>query len=233
LLTRGDYDHLGGRGRRESSDHGSGYDELLPRYARSVKVTNLTDADVGYIRANFRPLADVCQERGERLEAVEELIRERRLPASSYVLPDGTKMVPPDYFDFIDEAGGPESLRAEFERRHRGAGGSDDELEADWQGYVDGIYGICLRSVSPETIVRKSRLVESIGALLEHEAPDEAEWRAQLRRQVDELDALEREFSPDYDRRRFDRTPSRDRLIVAAHERFPALFAAEVASRGR
>ena len=172
---------------------------------------------------------ELCRERGERLERAQKLVRERRLPAPSYVLPDGTEMVPDDYFALVDEVGGPKRLRPEFERRYRAAGGPADELYADWQGYIDGVYGICLRSVSPETIVRKSQLVESIGALLEQDAPADPEWRAQLRRQVDELDALEREFSPDHDRRRFDRPPSRDLLINAAHQRYPQLFAAEVA----
>ena len=141
-------------------------------------------------------------------------------------------MVPDDYFALLDEIGGPKRLRSEFERRYLAAGGAADELDADWQGYIDGVYGICLRSVSPETIVRKSQLVESTGALLEQDAPDEPEWGEKLRRQVDELDALEREFSPDHDRQHFDRPPSRDLLINAAHERYPQLFAVEVA-RGR
>jgi Family of unknown function (DUF6058) len=86
---------------------------------------------------------------------------------------------------------------------------------------------------APETVVAKSKLVESVGRLLEHAVPDDDEWRARLRCEVDELDALERQFSPDYDRQRFARPPSRDLLIKAAHERYPDLFAADVAARGR
>jgi hypothetical protein len=191
----------------------------------------LTDADIHYIRENYRPLAEVCAEHGDRLEAVEALIREGRLPAPSYVLPDGTGMVPEDYFSLVDEAGGPQRLRGEFERRHREAGGPPGELEADWEGYIDGIYAVCLRSVSPERIVRKEQLVVSIGLLLEHPQPQDRRWRERLAREVDELDELEREFSPDYDRQRFGRAPTRDRLIVAARERYPDLFA--VGSHGR
>jgi hypothetical protein len=52
-------------------------------------------------------------------------------------------------------------------------------------------------------------------------------WREQLREQVDELDAIERDFSPDYDRGdRFAQLPSRDRLIIAARQRYPDVFAA-------
>jgi Family of unknown function (DUF6058) len=194
-----------------------------------VDADRLSDADVAYVRLGFRPLTEVCRDHGERLDEVQRLIRDRRLPAPSYVLPDGSEMVPADYFALVDEAGGPERLREEFERRHRAAGGAVAELEEDWQGYLDGLYAVCLRSVTPETIVRKSELVRSIEALLESEAPDEDE----LHRQVDELDALEREFSPDYDRRRFPRPPTRDLLIAAAHERFPHVFRAEIASHER
>jgi hypothetical protein len=164
------------------------------RCAKLVRIAQatLSDADVAYVRANFRPLAELCRERGERLVRAQKLVRERLLPAPSYFLPDGTEMVPDDYFALLDEVGGPKRLRSEFERRYLAAGGAADELNADWQGYIDGVYGICLRSVSPETIVRKSQLVESIGALLEQDAPDEPEWGEKLRRQVDELDALER-----------------------------------------
>jgi hypothetical protein len=63
--------------------------------------------------------------------------------------------------------------------------------------------------------------------------PHDGEWRARLRRDVDELDALERQFSPDYDRQRFERPPSRDLLIKTAHERYRDLFAANLAARGR
>ena len=61
--------------------------------------------------------------------------------------------------------------------------------------------------------------------------PDDDSWRQTLRAHVDELDSLERDFSPDYDRsERFDELPSRDRLIAAARERYPEVFAGEPAA---
>ena len=198
-----------------------------------MRATSLSDADIAYIRANFRTLPELCHERAASLDKVRALIRARRLPAPSYLLPDGSEMVPADYFALVDEVGGPERLREQFERRHRAAGGPADEFEADWQCYLDGTYGICLRSVSPEAIVRKGLLVRSIEALLEHEAPNDPVWRSALRAQVAEFDALEREFSPDYDRHRFDRPPSRDRLIAVARDRYPQLFATAAGARGR
>jgi hypothetical protein len=198
-----------------------------------VSEDEFSDADLDYIRANYRSLAQLCLERGEETEEVRALIRDGVLPAPSYVLPDGSEVVPEDYFLLVDEAGGPSLLRQEFERRYAAAGGVASELEDEWHGYIGGIYGVCLRHVSPETIVRKRELVDSIKRLLGNAVPDDAPWQARLCEEVRELDALERDFSPDYDRSRFERPPSRDLLIVAAHERYPELFAAEVRSRAR
>jgi hypothetical protein len=41
------------------------------------------------------------------------------------------------------------------------------------------------------------------------------------------FDALEREFSPDYDRTRFEQLPTRDRLVAAARDRYSDVFACE------
>jgi hypothetical protein len=190
-------------------------------------------ADIEYVRANYRPLDELCSEHGRQAEEIRALIRDKALPAASYVLPDGTEMVPDEYFQLVDEAGGPKRLRQEFERRHEAAGGPASELQEDWDGYISGLYAVCLRHVSPETIVRKGRLVTSVGRLLADPAPEDEAWRERLRAEVDELDALEREFSPDLDRKRFERPPTRDQLIVAARERYPELFALEARVRGR
>ena len=62
--------------------------------------------------------------------------------------------------------------------------------------------------------------------------PAQDDWRRRLRDEVEELDALERQFTPDYDRdeARFGRKPTRDLLINAARERYPEVFAAELAA---
>jgi hypothetical protein len=153
------------------------------------------------------------------------------LPKPSYVLEDGTELFPADYFRFVDEAGGPSGLRARFAERLEAAGGAVD-LDLHWQFYLEGIYGVCLRDVTPEAIARKAKLVSSISELLMLARPAEADWRQRLRAEVDELDALEREFAPDYDRdeARFGRKPTRDLLIEAARERYPDVFAAELAA---
>ena len=191
----------------------------------------LTAADIAYIRADYVTLDELCAGRVETPLDIRRLIDEGFLPRPSYVLEDGTEMFPADYFRLADDAGGAEALRAHFAQRLRDAGGED--FESDWRAYLAGIYGVCLRDVTPETIVRKARLVTSLCELLVLAQPADAEWRERLRAEVDELDELEREFSPDYDRNeeRFGRKPTRDLLIAAARERYPDVFSSELAAR--
>jgi hypothetical protein len=180
-----------------------------------------TQADLDYFAANYLTLEELCAGRDELPEDVRALIEERRLPQPSYVLPDGTGVFPADYFRLIDEAGGADRLREHFAARH----GEGNDLDRDWEMYLDGTWGICLREVAPETIVRKNTLVTSLCELLVLARPGEADWKLALREQVDELDDLEREFSPDYDRSdQMDRLPTRDLIINAARERYPEVF---------
>ncbi len=200
------------------------------RYSPEMSSTALTDAGVAYITAHYVTLEDLCAGRTEAPEQVKALIDERRLPQPSYALEDGTGMFPTDYFGLVDEAGGIEALEGHFAARHRSATFAREaaarELERDWQWYLDGTWGICLQDVAPETIVRKNTLVWSLSELLICPRPGSAEWRRSLREQVDELDALEREFAPDWDRGEAqERPPTRDLLIAAARERYPELFA--------
>jgi Family of unknown function (DUF6058) len=185
----------------------------------------LTQADVEYIRANFVPLGDLCASRGQSVDRVRALIAADMLPAASYVLEGGTEMVPAEYFDLVEEAGGEGALRGLFARRFLEAGGPEDDVGEEWEGYLSGAYGVCLKEVTPENIARKSALVAEIDGLLAAPKPEDATWLAQLRSRVDELDELERPFAPDYDRARWGPS-SRDRCITAARERYPEAFAA-------
>jgi hypothetical protein len=202
--------------------------QLLRWYPRGVR---LTAADVAYIRANYLSLDELCAERDEAPADVRGLIAEGLLPRPSYVLDDGTEMFPADYFRLVDDAGGPAALRAHFAERLAEAGG--DDLESEWEGYLSGLYGVCLREVTPEAIARKTFLVSSLCELLVLARPADPEWRERLRTEVAELDELEREFSPDYDRSeaRFGRKPTRDLLVGAARDRYPDVFSSELAAR--
>jgi hypothetical protein len=189
----------------------------------------LTEADVRYIRANFLTLEEACSDRVETSDDVRALIASGRLPRPTYVLDDGTEMVPPDYFSLADAAGGVDALRgwfaATYTRAAQAHGGlaRDNEIDEEWEAYLSGEYGACLRDITPETIVRKDRLMAAIERLLAEPLPDDAAWRERLRTDVDELDMLEREFAP-YDRERWGPV-SRDRLVTAPRERYPAVFA--------
>jgi len=171
----------------------------------------LTERDVRYIRSEFVPLEVLCREAGREPEDVRALIAERWIPGPAYVLPDGTEMVPEDYFGYPD--------RAAFERDYTG-----DDLEGDLEGYLDGIYFICLRHPTLENILRKTELVEGIRALLADPRPESEDWRRELRAWVDELDELERPFSPDHDRVAFGRPPTRDELIAEPRRRYPEIW---------
>ena len=189
----------------------------------------LTQADVAYIGAHFVPLDELCAARGQSADRARALIAAGSLPAASYVLEDGTEMVPADYFELVDEAGGEAALRGLFARRYLAATGDGDEVGSEWEGYLSGAYGVCLKHVTPENIARKSALVAEIEGLLAAPEPEDADWRASLRVSVDELDELERPFAPDYDRARWGPS-SRDRCITAARERYPEAFSVATAS---
>jgi hypothetical protein len=178
----------------------------------------MTTADVAYVLANYIPLEEACARRGESPDDVRRLIAEKRLPQPSYVLPDRTEMVPVDYFTLADAG------RKDFARRFLAAGGKASALQEEWEGYLSGAYGVCLKEQSPENIVRKDQLITGIEELLAEPRPDDADWRDRLRTSVDELDRLERPFAPDYDRARWG-SSSRDRCITAPRDRYPEVFA--------
>lgn len=188
-----------------------------------VEQPKLSSDDVAYVRREFAPLQDICWAHGEDVSEVRALIESRVLPRPSYTLPDGTEMVPRDYFSLVDAAGGSSDLKHYFAEHYRGS-----TLSEDWDAYLDGIYGVCLRTVTPEAIVRKGELVVTIEQLLEQQRPDDQLWARQLRESVNELDALERPFSPHYDRTAYGRLPTRDLLVTYPRLRFPDVFAASV-----
>lgn len=183
-----------------------------------------TEADLAYVRAEYRTLDELCADRPQTPQEIRELVAAGRLPRSAYVLPDGTEMFPPDYFALVDSAGGVEQLRAHFDDRHRVAttmlGTPGVDPEEDWVGYLSGQYGVCLREVTPEAMVEKSALIALIESLVAVPRPDDDAWRTQLASAVDDLDEVERPFT-DHDRQRWGGT-SRDTHITAVRARFLA-----------
>jgi hypothetical protein len=170
--------------------------------------------DVAYVRAAFRPLDGPAS----------ELVERGLLPQPTYVLPDGTPMVPETHAALLDDAGGdPARVAERFRERFLAAGGAPADVEDELEGWLGGSYGVCLRDPSPEAIVAKGALMSAIGALLAAPAPDDNGWCGALRGAVDALDALERPFAA-YDRERFGGPVTRDRLITTPRERFPEVW---------
>ena len=74
---------------------------------------------------------------------------------------DGTPMVPPDYLDPVEWAGGPDRLQEWF--LDHWPADARDTAQQEWAAYLSGQY-VCLRSVTPLTIRRKTALVEQVRA---------------------------------------------------------------------
>ena len=161
----------------------------------------LTDIDdLAYARAQFRCIRAANPE----------------LPAPAYWDRKGNAYVPHDYESqesdierFFTRA------RAEISRL--GASYDAQWIDDGWKGYWDGVYGICLKSATPEKIVRKNVLIDRIVSMLARN--DAGDRRTTLLRAVDELDALERPFC-DFDRKYFGRPVSRDTYIDAVRRRY-------------
>ncbi len=171
--------------------------------------------DISYVKACFRPMD----------ESVKPLVEAGLLPRATYVLPDGTPMVPADHAQLLEDAeDNPDAIAAQFRERFLAGGGNRADADEQYEAWLTGEYGACLHVTSPEAILAKGALMDAIGALLARPNPADESWRAALRGAVDSLDALERPFAA-YDRERFDAATSRDRLITAPRERFPGIWA--------
>ena len=157
-----------------------------------------------------------------------QLIGEGRLPRPPYLLDDGTELLPPDYFALVDAGGGVDGLRDEFERRYRagleryGVPFDAELFERRWAGYLEGTPAICMRDVTPETVIRKRLLIDDIERLTADPSPDDEAWRSSLRVAVNELDDLEKPFAPDFDRARF--TPTRDTYVRDVRKAYPQVW---------
>jgi RimJ/RimL family protein N-acetyltransferase len=105
----------------------------------------MTPEDDAYVREHFVPATP---------EAM-ELMLDGRLPLPSYVLSDGTPMVPEAHGSLAEHAGGLDRLHDWFV-----AFWPDDPAtgEAEWSAYLTGQY-VCLRDVEPVRIRQKAERI--------------------------------------------------------------------------
>ncbi|MEU2238233.1 DUF6058 family natural product biosynthesis protein [Streptomyces sp. NPDC018338] len=175
-------------------------------------------ADDAYVTGQFVPLETLCEAEGRDADEVRRLMLDGLLPLPGYLRSDGAQMVPRDLFGLVVEAGGPGRLAAWFTAHWE----DPAEGAAEWEAYLSGQY-VCLHTVTPATIRRKSELTAEIAAALAAAGPDPSpEWRAALHARVDELDALEPAFT-EYDRLRFGGPTSRDTCVDVPRALFPPL----------
>jgi Family of unknown function (DUF6058) len=185
----------------------------------------LTPNDVAYIENGFRRLEELRAERSMSPIDLRDLRDRRLLPHPTYVLDDGSEMVPEDYFDLLDAATDPSRIQEHFARElreHAEDNLTDERVLEEWDAYLSGEYGACLRRVSAQNIGRKADAMERIQALIDNPCQADENWARELRAAVDALDALERDFAP-FDRVRWGPV-SRDRLITAVRARYPEAF---------
>ena len=118
-------------------------------------------------------------------------------------------------------------MRPLFERRLVAAAGRIGhvvDVASEWEAYAAGLYGACLREVTPENIALKEFVAAALERRLGDPRPGDRAWGAALRADVETLDGLTKPFAA-CDRIRFGKPTSRDRLITEVRARFGQLFA--------
>lgn len=173
----------------------------------------MTAEDEAYVRAGFVPAST---------EGMELMLADR-LPLPSYVLPDGTPMVPADHGRPAEIAGGVERLHDWFVAFWEDDPGTGEQ---EWVAYLSGQY-VCLREVLPTRIKQKTeRIAEAAAAVdLLRRNPHDPVARGMLGEAVDGvlavpgLDSLLRPMTA-YDRLRFGGPTSRERWVDAPRAEF-------------
>ncbi|HET8959892.1 GNAT family N-acetyltransferase [Nocardioides sp.] len=134
-----------------------------------------------------------------------------RLPLPSYLLSDGTPMVPRDHLAPVEWAGGLDRLGAWF--LDHWPGDQQAAAREEWAAYLAGQY-VCLRSVTPLNIRRKTALVAQVRAAVEvlERDPHDTTARGSLGEATSRLEDLELPMTG-YDRLRFGGALSRETWI--------------------
>ncbi len=202
--------------RKAASTVGYLREEVARRYRNVNGAHPMSAADDDYVNQQFVTLDAVCAGRDQTPDDVRDDMLAGRLPLPSYLRSDGAEMVPADLLGLSDDAGGVDRLPDWFTSHWT----TVEQGAEEWDAYLSGQY-VCLRSVTPANIQRKTALVTAIEQALSQPRPEVASWLEQLHAQVNELDALEPPFAPDYDRLRFGGPTSRCQCIDDVRDRFP------------
>lgn len=128
-------------------------DLVLERYVAVNGDHQMSEADDAYVRKHFVPATP---------DAMPDMVA-GRLPLPSYVLSDGTPMVPEAHGELAELAGGVDSLHDWFV-----AFWPDDPVagEGEWRRYVSG-QQVCLREVTPVGMRRRNERVAEAAAAVE------------------------------------------------------------------
>lgn len=167
--------------------------------AYSEPITDI--GDIEYVRSTFARLDEVARQHQCTLEDIRRRIEAGELAHPTYALADGTAYVPRSY---LEEACSFE----EFSERVRRAAAdrnmllSSAQVQDEWNAYLSGGYGLCLRVPSPENIVEKTWLMAQIDRLLADARPNDVGWKLALESLVDALDDLEAAFTQ-FDRQKY------------------------------
>ncbi|MFJ4095942.1 DUF6058 family natural product biosynthesis protein [Kitasatospora sp. NPDC089913] len=198
-----------------STETGTPRERLARRYLEVNGEHPMTEADDAYVDRQFAALEVLCARRGVDPDEVRGHMLAGRLPLPGYLRSDGTEMVAPDLLELVDEAGGLAKLPDWF----RGHWADPAEGEEEYESYLSG-QNVCLHRLHPVTMRRKGELVRDITEALGDPSRDNPARLPALHALVDELDALEPEFTA-YDRLRFGGPVSRDTCIDAVRRDHP------------
>ncbi|MDZ5661494.1 GNAT family N-acetyltransferase [Nocardioides sp. S-58] len=187
--------------------------ELRDRYVAVNGEHPMTAEDDAYVREHFVPATP---------EAMAEMLA-GRLPLPSYVLSDGTPMVPEAHGRLAEVAGGLDGLHDWFVRFWE-----DDPAtgEQEWASYLSGQY-VCLRELTPVRMKQKTERVAEAAAAVEllRRDPHDPVARGMIGEAVDGvlavpgLDSLLLPMTA-YDRLRFGGPTSRDTWVDGPRAEF-------------
>ena len=215
----------------------------------------LSNADKSYIAAHFVTIDELAKAVPISIEQVHSLILEGSFPEPSYRFEDCSEWFPLTYASLMRRAIKARMTFSEFFRyqtrkalrnlqekqpkkfrviagvKRKNKTKVDELVDRMWSDYKTGAYGVCLRSPVCGSIIKKALLMHEIEELITSPKRGDSDWKTRLKESVDLLDDLELPFS-DYDRLRFGKPLSRDRLIRDVRDTFPEVFDSPRRSNG-